>query len=108
MWLRSFLGYFLALFCLGIVLFFSADLQKLLGKFDKDDSKVFRLLDSLMRAPKVYLSDQNDDEVTKSQNSCLYHTCFDVYKCGGSHRKILVHIPEPLRVFAGNKSWKTS
>ena len=108
MWLRSFLAYFLALFTFGILLFFSEDLQKLLGNSTNDQSQSFKLLNSLMRAPKVYLNPE-ENSISKTKTNCLYYTCFDVYKCGGDHKKILVHISEPLRPFIGKyfKSYKS-
>merc|ERR1712223_119626 len=52
-----------------------------------------------MNAPEIHIN--QDDSYSKTQKNCLYHTCFDVYKCGGLHKKILVHISKPQRIFAG-------
>ena len=64
-----------------------------------DENNVSKLIDSLMNAPEIHLN--YEDSYSKTQKNCLYHTCFDVYKCGGLHKKILVHISKPQRIFEG-------
>ena len=88
------------LFIIGILVFFSPDLQKLFGPGKSvDENNVSKLIDSLMNAPEIHLN--YEDSYSKTQKNCLYHTCFDVYKCGGLHKKILVHISKPQRIFEG-------
>ena len=100
MWLKSFFGSFVILFIIGILVFFSPDLQKLFGPGKSvDENNVSKLIDSLMNAPEIHLN--YEDSYSKTQKNCLYHTCFDVYKCGGLHKKILVHISKPQRIFEG-------
>ena len=100
MWLKSFFGSFVILFIIGILVFFSPDLQKLFGPGKSvDENNVSKLIDSLMNAPEIHLN--YEDSYSKTQKNCLYHTCFDVYKCGGLHKKILVHISKPKRIFEG-------
>ena len=100
MWLKSFFGSFVILFIIGILVFFSPDLQKLFGPGKSvDENNVLKLIDSLMNAPEIHLN--YEDSYSKTQKNCLYHTCFDVYKCGGLHKKILVHISKPQRIFEG-------
>jgi len=101
MWLKSFFGSFVILFIIGILVFFSPDLQKLFGPGKSvDENNVSKLIDSLMNAPEIHLN--YEDSYSKTQKNCLYHTCFDVYKCGGLHKKILVHISKPKRIFEGS------
>ena len=42
---------------------------------------------------------KSEDSYSKTEKDCLFHSCFDVYKCGGSQNKILVHISKPKRIF---------
>ena len=103
MGLNSFLGSFLVLFIVGVLFFFSPDLQeKIFGRHGSvEEDHVSNLIASLMNAPEIHIN--QDDSYSKTQKNCLYHTCFDVYKCGGLHKKILVHISKPQRIFAGKK-----
>ena len=100
MWLKSFFGSFLVLFVLAILVFFSPDLRRFFGpQKSTEETNVSNLIDSLINAPEIHLNYQ--DSYSTTQKNCLYHTCFDVYKCGGLHKKILVHISKPLLLLAG-------
>ena len=100
MWLKSFFGSFLVLFVLAILVFFSPDLRRFFGpQKSTEETNVSNLIDSLINAPEIHLNYQ--DSYSTTQKNCLYHTCFDVYKCGGLHKKILVHISKPLQLLAG-------
>ena len=100
MGLRNFLGLFLALFILGIAAFFTYDEVKhfVFGANSVDD-KISGLISSLMNAPQVHLQAQE----TKTLDNCHHYNCFNVYKCGGSHKKALVHIPPPVSIVKNSK-----
>ena len=100
--LKSFLGLLLAMFAFGILFFFSPDLQKLFRSSSNPGDQVTRLFESLMTAPEVFLASENHDKKeSKTQSSCEYYTCFDVYRCGG--RQLTVHIPQPIKVLLNSK-----
>ena len=100
MMIKSFFGSFLVLFVLAILLFFSPDLKRFFGPHKStEETNVSNLIDSLINAPEVHLN--HEDFYSKTQKNCLYHSCFDVYKCGGLHKKMLVHISKPLQILAG-------
>merc|ERR1712241_1454536 len=101
MWFKSFFGSFLVLFVLVILMYFNQDLQIIFGpQKSAEETNVSNLIDSLINAPEIHLN--HEDVYSKTQKNCLYHTCFDVYKCGGLDKKILVHISKPLQLMAGS------
>ena len=93
--IKSFLGLLLVIFGLGTWFFLFPNIPRLFKTQDPDD-QVTKILNSLMLAPEVFLPDNNEIQISKTQKSCQYFTCFDVYRCGG--RKLLVHIPEPKKI----------
>ena len=93
--LKSFLGLLLATFGLGIIFFFSPDLNRWF-KTPNTGDQVSRLLESLMSAPQVFITDSVQEIKTRK---CQYFTCFDVYRCGGP--KLLVHIPQAIQIMIG-------
>ena len=93
--LKSFLGLLLATFGLGIIFFFSPDLNRWF-KTPNTGDQVSRLLESLMSAPQVFITDNVQEIKTRK---CQYYTCFDVYRCGGP--KLLVHIPQAIQIMIG-------
>merc|ERR1712223_1121143 len=93
--IKSFFGLLLVIFGLGTWFFLFPDFPRLFKTQDPDD-QVTKILNSLMLAPEVFLPDNNEIQISKTQKSCQYFTCFDVYRCGG--RKLLVHIPEPKKI----------
>ena len=96
MGLKSFLGLFLAFFGLGTLIFFEPALQ---GYFQGqiEHNKAERLVQALMEAPEIHLN--RNGETSKTKANCHYYNCFDVYKCGGHLKNILVHISDPQKVF---------
>ena len=101
MGLRNFLGLFLAIFSLGIAAFFSYEVRHfVLGK-NGVDNKVSGLIESLINAPKIPIVLPSQE--TKTLDNCHHYNCFNVYKCGGSHKKALVHIPQPFSIIKDSK-----
>ena len=101
MGLRNFLGLFLAIFSLGIAAFFSYEVRHfVLGK-NEVDNKVSGLIESLINAPKIPIVLPSQE--TKTLDNCHHYNCFNVYKCGGSHKKALVHIPQPFSIIKDSK-----
>ena len=93
MGLRHFLTFFFVVFVLGIGAFFSRDIEQfVLGT--RDENHVSKLIESLRDAPLLEV--QNEE--TKTKGNCHHYNCFNVYKCGGNHKKALVHIPKPYSV----------
>ena len=93
MGLRHFLTFFFIIFILGIGAFFSQEIEQfVLGSQDKN--QVSKLIESLRDAPPLEV--QNEE--TKTKENCHHYNCFNVYKCGGNHKKALVHIPRPYIV----------
>ncbi len=99
---KTFLVFFVATFGLGVLLFFGEDVKTWLDSRTglSASDKVSDLLQSLMEAPAVKL-DFNEHKASATNKECHHFDCFDVYKCGGHHKKILVHIPKPKRIIHG-------
>jgi hypothetical protein len=93
MGLKTFLGLFLVTFGLGLFLFFVQDVKVILQGHKESVNKATILVESLMEAPSIKL-DFSEHKPSPTRKNCHHFNCFDVYKCGGHHKKILIHIPE--------------
>ncbi len=84
---KAFLATFVVTFGLGLWLFFGPE-------FESQKSSAFDdLIQDLIHAPEIEIR----EESSKTEANCLHYNCFDIYKCGGSHQKILVHISKPVK-----------
>ena len=63
-----------------------------------DNNEITRLL-SHIEHPKetVYVreSDQISSKATDDFRKCTHFDCFDIYRCGVHHQKLLVNVPNP-------------
>jgi len=64
---------------------------------DPDGPKVAALMQALEEAPVMALKGQ-PKSTTNGGRNCTYYKCFDIYRCGSHPKKMLVHIPSPLRI----------
>lgn len=87
---RAFLLAFLLIFVSGFLLFFWQDV------FGKNQNQPVDIIRQLIDAPFTTL-DQSS-VVSETRQDCHHFNCFDVYRCGSHHKKVLVHIPDPVRL----------
>ena len=81
---------------MAVILFFmDVDVFNLLNG---DQDRVSKLI-SHVESPKetVYIlpSEQRHSKGQIDYGKCTHFNCFDIYRCGVHHQKLLVHVPDP-------------
>jgi hypothetical protein len=78
-----------------VLIGFDIDLKNLIVD---DNNEVTRLLSHIENSKStVYIEElkQNAKVSKKDYRKCTHFDCFDIYRCGVHHQKLLVHVPEP-------------
>ena len=78
-----------------LLLLWDIDIKNLLTD---ENNEVTRLLSHIENPQStVYIEDSNINakDSQKDYRKCTHFDCFDIYRCGVHHQKLLVHVPEP-------------
>ena len=91
------------LICLSVILVIIltfTDLEVIKNLTADDNTKVSRLLSQIENPETtIYVeeSNQTPKNLDTDARKCTHFDCFDIYRCGVHHQKLLVHVPKPIQ-----------
>ena len=85
-----------------VMIYIDVDIMNLINN---ESNEVIRLI-SRMEKPKttIYIKESSDQLSRTSEydlQKCTHFHCFDIYRCGVHHQKLLVHVPDPKEFLDG-------
>lgn len=86
------------LMIVGAIIMICIDVD-IMDFMNNEDNEVVRLIGRIEN-PKttVYIKESNHQLSRTSEHDlhkCTHFNCFDIYRCGVQHQKLLVHVPDP-------------
>ena len=71
------------------------DLKNFIGDHNNEVSRLLSHIENSRSTIYIEESNQNAKVSNKGYKKFTHFDCFDIYRCGVHHQKLLVHVPEP-------------